>query len=264
MSHLLLRARANFLRASSNTTGGLRTASARRSRSCRRRRRLPPSRRRRNTRCSATASSWSPARRARLHAPRADLTRVRHGLRVADAAGEQPEPAVRRGHPPEARGHAARLLVQDARRVQPALGGAAARRRRRRHVVGRLAGRAVAGCAQKLGLPLTVVMPARTPVARRKAIEQKGGTVVIHGTTLADARAEAIRLAESSDEMTLLEPHDDPHVVAGQATAGLEIVRSLARRRRAAPTSTRSSRPLAAAHHRRRRRHRRRSPRRRR
>ena len=62
-------------------------------------------------------------------------------------------------------------------------------------------------------------------MARRKAIEQKGGTVVIHGTTLADARAEAIRLAASSDEMTLLEPHDDPHVVAGQATAGLEIVR---------------------------------------
>ena len=42
-----------------------------------------------------------------------------------------------------------------------------------------------------LGMPCIVVMPERTPISRRQAIERKGASVIIHGKTMGEAQAEA-------------------------------------------------------------------------
>jgi len=86
----------------------------------------------------------------------------------------------------------------------------------------------VALSAAALGLVATIVMPARTPIKRRTAIELAGAKVLIHGTTLAQSQAEAERLAAASpDDVSLMQPHDNQLVIAGQATTGLEIVRQI-------------------------------------
>ena len=227
MSHLLLRGAArNFLRASSNTTGGLPY-----------RIRAPLAKLQEKKKTSAEpAKAQQPmlgdGEQLEAGTTGPDYMRLALTSRVYDMVSESPmQPASSLSQRFGADIHLKRedMLPAFSYKTRGAYNLLSAVRQRGGGGVVTWSvgsqGRAVACCAQKLGLPLTVVMPARSPVARRKAIEQKGGTVVIHGTTLADARAEAIRLAASSDEMTLLEPHDDPHVVAGQATAGLEIVR---------------------------------------
>jgi threonine dehydratase len=69
-----------------------------------------------------------------------------------------------------------------------------------------------------------LVMPSEAPVAKVAAVKQYGGEVRLHGGTYDDAQAEARRLSEE-DGMTLVHAFDDQHVVAGQGTMGLEIVR---------------------------------------
>lgn len=86
-------------------------------------------------------------------------------------------------------------------------------------------GMSVACAAAALGIEATIVMPERTPIKRRDAIARAGAQVVIHGRSLKDAMAEAIRLSEGTPEMSFLQPHDDAHVIAGHATAGLELVK---------------------------------------
>ncbi|KAL1504676.1 hypothetical protein AB1Y20_008456 [Prymnesium parvum] len=89
------------------------------------------------------------------------------------------------------------------------------------------AGLSIAQAAAALKMEATVVMPERTPMKRRKAIERAGATVLIHGTSLTEAQAEAERLAQVKSELTLIPPHDNPLVIAGHATAGLEVVRQI-------------------------------------
>ena len=88
-------------------------------------------------------------------------------------------------------------------------------------------GQSVAVAARHLGIKATVVMPERTPLKRREAIQRTGATVVVAGTTLAEAQSEAMRMAEQSPGMELVSPHDDPLVIAGQGTAGLEVVKQI-------------------------------------
>ena len=88
-------------------------------------------------------------------------------------------------------------------------------------------GHSMACAAAALGVEATVVMPERTPIKRRNAIERQGAKVIIHGKGLIDAKMEALRLSENSPELTMVQPHEDPQVIAGQATAGLEIVRQI-------------------------------------
>ena len=90
-----------------------------------------------------------------------------------------------------------------------------------------LAAQLAADLAAALGVEATVVMPERTPLKRRNAIERQGAKVIIHGKGLIDAKMEALRLSENSPELTMVQPHEDPQVIAGQATAGLEIVRQI-------------------------------------
>lgn len=88
-------------------------------------------------------------------------------------------------------------------------------------------GHSVAVAARALGMQATVVMPERTPIKRRQAIERAGAHVVVAGASLKDAQMHAQAVAASSGDLTLIEPHDDPYVISGQATAGLEVVRQV-------------------------------------
>eukprot|EP00310_Coccolithus_braarudii_P023334 CAMPEP_0183334500 /NCGR_PEP_ID=MMETSP0164_2-20130417/3092_1 /TAXON_ID=221442 /ORGANISM="Coccolithus pelagicus ssp braarudi, Strain PLY182g" /LENGTH=564 /DNA_ID=CAMNT_0025503653 /DNA_START=170 /DNA_END=1864 /DNA_ORIENTATION=+ len=88
-------------------------------------------------------------------------------------------------------------------------------------------GHSLAVAAQRLGMqPPIIVVPERTPLARKQAMERAGAVVHVYGRRLKDARAEAERrAAESGGKTAFVHPHDDPLVIAGQATAGLEITR---------------------------------------
>ena len=85
---------------------------------------------------------------------------------------------------------------------------------------------AVALAAKLFGVPATVVMPTTVTAAKRLGAERLGARVVLAGTTTADrmARAEEIARAEGQ---TLVPPYDDPVIIAGQGTVGLEIADDL-------------------------------------
>ncbi len=81
----------------------------------------------------------------------------------------------------------------------------------------------VALAAGKLGCRAVIVMPLTTPAIKVEAVRRLGGEVRLHGDTFDEAAAEARRLAEEG--LTPIHPFDDPDVVAGQGTVGLELLR---------------------------------------
>ncbi len=84
----------------------------------------------------------------------------------------------------------------------------------------------VALAARQLGLPATIVMPECAPISKQVATRHYGGRVVLHGRTVADALDRARELAAQG--LTFVHPFDDPLVVAGQGTLGLEVCEQLA------------------------------------
>ncbi|ROH89070.1 threonine ammonia-lyase [Stagnimonas aquatica] len=82
----------------------------------------------------------------------------------------------------------------------------------------------VAYHATRLGIKSVIVMPRNTPFTKVRNTRELGGEVVLHGETLAEA-ADFMR-AEYLDQrgMTLVHPYDDPYVIAGQGTIGLEML----------------------------------------
>ena len=78
--------------------------------------------------------------------------------------------------------------------------------------------------AKHLGTSALIVMPVTTPELKVKAVEDRGGIAVLHGNTYDDAYAHACELAAEKG-MTLIHPFDDPEVIAGQGTIGMEILR---------------------------------------
>jgi threonine dehydratase len=85
---------------------------------------------------------------------------------------------------------------------------------------------AVALAAMLLGAPATVVMPTTVTSAKRSGAERLGARVELAGTTTADRMARAMEIVES-EGATLVPPYDDPLIIAGQGTVGLEIVQDL-------------------------------------
>jgi threonine dehydratase len=81
---------------------------------------------------------------------------------------------------------------------------------------------ALAWAAASLDIPCTVVMPAAASEAKAAASAAYGATVIRHGTA-ADAFVRARELADS-EGCTLVHPFDDVNIIAGAATAGLEIL----------------------------------------
>jgi len=82
----------------------------------------------------------------------------------------------------------------------------------------------VALAAQKLGCAAVIVMPTTTPKIKVDAVKARGAEVHLRGDTYDEAYAEARRL-ERSRKLAFVHPYDDPDVIAGQGTIGMEIVR---------------------------------------
>jgi len=82
----------------------------------------------------------------------------------------------------------------------------------------------VALAAAKRGASATIVMPTTTPGIKVAAVQGLGGRVVLHGESFDDAYAHA-RALEKETGATFVHPFDDPDVIAGQGTVGLEILR---------------------------------------
>ncbi len=82
----------------------------------------------------------------------------------------------------------------------------------------------VALAAQKLGCKAVIVVPTTTPQIKLQAIASRGAKVVLHGDTYSDAYAHALAL-EQKYKLTFVHPYDDPDVIAGQGTIGMEILR---------------------------------------
>ncbi|CAL00745.1 threonine dehydratase, mitochondrial [Aspergillus awamori] len=82
----------------------------------------------------------------------------------------------------------------------------------------------VAYSARKLKIPATIVMPSGTPAIKHLNVARLGGSVVLHGDDFDAAKQEAYRLQEQHG-LTMIPPFDDPYVIAGQGTIGMEILR---------------------------------------
>lgn len=85
---------------------------------------------------------------------------------------------------------------------------------------------AVALAARLFGVPATVVMPTTVTPAKRGGAERLGARIELAGTTTADRMERAVEIVEA-EGATLVPPYDDPVIIAGQGTAGLEIVDDL-------------------------------------
>lgn len=100
---------------------------------------------------------------------------------------------------------------------------------RRRGVIAPSSGnhaQAVAAAAQLFGVPSTVVMPTTVTAAKRAGAERLGARVVLAGTTTQHRMDRALELV-AAEGLTLVPPYDDPVIIAGQGTAGLEIAEDL-------------------------------------
>ncbi|MGB3759329.1 MAG: threonine ammonia-lyase, biosynthetic [Rivularia sp. (in: cyanobacteria)] len=82
----------------------------------------------------------------------------------------------------------------------------------------------VALAASKLGTQAIIVMPKTTPQVKIDAVIARGAEVVLHGDNYDDACAYARELGTQKD-LTFIHPFDDPDVIAGQGTIGMEILR---------------------------------------
>jgi threonine dehydratase len=97
---------------------------------------------------------------------------------------------------------------------------------RKRGVAAQSAGnhaQAVAYHAQRLGISATIVMPEFTPFIKIKHTKDFGARVVLHGATLSDAFTRANAIAQEEGR-TFIHPYDDPAIVAGAGTCGLEML----------------------------------------
>ncbi|MEW6353938.1 MAG: threonine ammonia-lyase, biosynthetic [Pseudomonadota bacterium] len=82
----------------------------------------------------------------------------------------------------------------------------------------------VALAAHKRGIPALIVMPKTTPEIKVDAVRAYGAQIVLHGDAYDDAYQHAQQLA-AERHMTFVHPYDDPDVIAGQGTVGMEILR---------------------------------------
>jgi threonine dehydratase len=82
----------------------------------------------------------------------------------------------------------------------------------------------VALAARKLGIRATIVMPRTTPSIKLQAVRALGGFAVLHGDSFDEAYRHARGLQEEKG-LAFIHPYDDPDVIAGQGTIGMEILR---------------------------------------
>jgi threonine dehydratase len=83
----------------------------------------------------------------------------------------------------------------------------------------------VALAASRAGLASTIVMPEWASISKQEATRAYGGEVILEGQSLADSIKRAQKL--SKEGKTFIHPFDDPSIIAGQGTIGLEIMEEL-------------------------------------
>lgn len=82
----------------------------------------------------------------------------------------------------------------------------------------------VALSAARMGVKATIVMPRTTPEIKVMYVREHGATVILHGDTFDQAYAHTLELIEKKGYV-FIHPYDDPDVIAGQGTVGMEILR---------------------------------------
>ncbi|MBV9053316.1 MAG: threonine ammonia-lyase [Hyphomicrobiales bacterium] len=85
---------------------------------------------------------------------------------------------------------------------------------------------ALAFHARRVGVKATIVMPVTAPAVKVMGARQFGADVILHGKTFADA-AELLPALTTERGLTLCHPFDDPAIVAGQGTCGIEMLREV-------------------------------------
>ena len=83
--------------------------------------------------------------------------------------------------------------------------------------------------AQRMRIKALIVMPRTTPEIKVSAVRARGARVVLHGDTYDEASAHARRLTAEKG-LCYVHPYDDPDIIAGQGTIGVEILRQLSGR----------------------------------
>ena len=84
----------------------------------------------------------------------------------------------------------------------------------------------VALAAQRLKCRAVIVMPITTPRIKVDAVAARGAQVVMHGDSYAEAYAHALKVKRQRG-LVFVHPYDDPEVIAGQGTIGMEILRQM-------------------------------------
>ncbi len=100
---------------------------------------------------------------------------------------------------------------------------------RKRGVIAASAGNHAQGLAlsgKQLGIRTVIVMPKTTPEIKVESVRARGARVVLHGDTYDEASAHSKKLAKEKNYI-YVHPFDDPDVIAGQGTIGMEILRQV-------------------------------------
>ena len=84
----------------------------------------------------------------------------------------------------------------------------------------------VAYAASRLGVKATIVMPETAPPYKVNATRSYGAEVILHGRVYDDAYLKAVEISRETGAF-FVHPFDDPHVIAGQGTIGIEIAEDL-------------------------------------
>ena len=116
------------------------------------------------------------------------------------------------------RGAASKVLSLDRNRVPGVIAASAGNH-----------ARGVARAAKEAGIPATLVMPLWAPVSKSATAEREGGEnirIIHHGETFDDAARHAASLAQGGG-LAMVHPFDDPLVIAGQGTLGVELVEEI-------------------------------------
>lgn len=96
---------------------------------------------------------------------------------------------------------------------------------KRRGVIAASAGNHAQGVAYSssmIGIPCTIVMPKGAPLSKIQATQSYGANVILHGDVF-DESLEYARKLQQETGATFVHPFDDPTVIAGQGTIGLEL-----------------------------------------
>lgn len=84
----------------------------------------------------------------------------------------------------------------------------------------------VALSGSRLKIPCTIVMPQGTPSIKVRNVSRLGAKVVLHGVDFDEAKIECARLAKAHG-LIFVPPYDDPLVIAGQGTVGMEVLKQI-------------------------------------